>query len=667
MVNDDAPRIRAWLLRGAGRDAVLMFLVYAGLAFGAIVVARQPGTIAVVWLANGAAIALMASAPARRAPGLLLAAVAGNLVANLAYGDPLVLSLAFLAPNAIEVALGVLLLRRSGRTERFIADHGSFLRVLAAGALLPPLLGATAGAAVLDLLGFGRFLQVWSDWYIGAALGSAATLPLVLALRAGTAAAVRQRFADPLTLLALAGATLATPLALRFTPYPFVAIGVVLTFIAFVRPRLTVFACAPAVVAALALSLAEGWYVPTAPKSLLGHAFIYISALLVVVPAQLMAVVLARQRTLSELLVAVGSRADEIVIFVDMAGVYRWANRAREVYWGVPNDQVLGRSWQQNMSDEAWLEITKPLFEQARGGAVARRRVDFDYPVRGRRNLDMTMQPALDEEGHQIGVLYSGTDVTEYEATRQQLQDLADRLQASNQSLAQFVHIASHDLREPLNTVMQFCDLLARGHAAQLDAAGTLYLQQVHGGAARMVRMLDDVLQFVRVDGAGNTAMETVDLDEVVADVLTSLQASLAAAQAHVSVAPLGRVVAHRVLVALVVQNLVSNAVKFRPAERAPEITVTATRLPGQLRLSVADNGIGIDPARIGELGTPFRRLHARRKFEGTGLGLATCWRVAEQHGGTIEVDSVPGQGSRFTLLLPDTAAASPAPAPLAA
>jgi signal transduction histidine kinase len=651
----DAPRIRAWPVRSAGSDVCLMFMVYAVLALAAIAVARQPGTIAVAWFANGAAIALIASAPPRRGPLLLLAAVCGNLAANLAYGDALTFALAFLVPNAIEVMLGVVLLRRVGRTEGFTADQGSYLRVLAAGALLPPLLGATAGAATLHLVGFGSFQQVWLDWYIGAALGSVAVLPLVLALRAGSAAAVRERLTSPLTLLALVGAALVAPLALHFTPYPFVAVGVSLTFVAFVRPRLVTFACAPLVVAALAVSLATGWYVPASASTALGHALVYLSAGLVVVPAQLVAVVLARQRTLSDLLVAVGSRADEIVVFVDMAGVYRWANKAREIYWGVPNEQVIGRTWQQNTSEAAWLQITKPLFEQARGGAVARQQVEFDYPVRGRRSLDMIMQPAFDEEGHQIGVLYSGTDTTEFEATRRQLQKLADGLQASNQSLEQFVRIASHDLREPMNTVMQFCDLLARDHAAQLDAAGSLYLKQVQGGAARMVRMLNDVLQFVRVDGSDLAAMDTVDLDQVVAEVLDSLKSSLDTAQARVSVAPLGKVTGHRVLIALVVQNLVSNALKFSPADRSPEIKVTAARTPGQLRLSVTDNGIGIDAARISELGAPFKRLHARRKFEGTGLGLAICWRVAQQHAGAMEVQSVAGQGSRFTLVLPVT------------
>jgi signal transduction histidine kinase len=99
-------------------------------------------------------------------------------------------------------------------------------------------------------------------------------------------------------------------------------------------------------------------------------------------------------------------------------------------------------------------------------------------------------------------------------------------------------------------------------------------------------------------------------------------------------------------------QNLISNAIKFVPAQRRATVSIHAAREGDLLRLTVADNGIGIEAARIDELGTPFRRLHSRRKFEGTGLGLAICKRIAEQHGGRLEIESVHGQGSRFHLLI---------------
>ncbi len=652
----------AWPQRGLGSDLWLVFVAYALLAFAAIVVARQPGTIAVIWLANGVAIALIASAPPSRTVAMLAMAALGNLVANLLYGDPLGLSLAFLPPNTLDVALGVYLVRRSGRAERFASDHGSFLRVLVAGSLLPPLLGATTGAATLQALGFATFERVWADWYIGAALGGVAMLPLTLALRSGPAGVALGRLSDPGKLVSLALVAATSLTALRFSPYPFIAISVVLITIAFVRPRLTTFVSVPTVVAVLAVALALGWFKPVGSGSGFGHVVMFLSVMLVVIPAQVVSVVVARQRTLSEMLSAVGSRIDDIIIFVDMNGVYRWMNQARAQFWGVPNEQALGRKWEENMSASAYEGIVRPLFESARGGAVARRLVDFDYPTKGRRTIDMLFQPARDEDGHQIGVLYCGTDVTELEASRRHLQQLADKLATSNQSLEQFVRISSHDLREPLNTIVQFCDLIARGPGQELDASGQLYFSHVRDGAARMKRMLDEVQAFVRLDEAETLPTEAIDLDQLVGEVKAALRASIEATGASIRGPALGSATGHRELLFLVIQNLLSNALKFVAAGRKPEVEISVTRGGGECRIHVRDNGIGIAAAHIGELGTPFRRLHARRKFEGTGLGLSICQRIAKRHGGRLDVESEPGVGSCFTVVIADASVAVMAP-----
>lgn len=653
----------AWPARRASHDHLLVFVVYALVAYLAIVTARQPGSIATIWPANGAAIALIASAPRARRWGLLAAAAAGNLLANLAYGDTLAVALAFLPANSLEVALGVALVDRTGRAERFANDHESFFRVLAAGAFGPPLLGATLGAGTLQLLGFASFSRVWADWYIGGALGGAAFLPLVLALRTASFDALLSRFLAPATLVALATVVATSALALVYIPYPFVTISVVLTVFAVIRPRLVTFTNAALVVAVLAVALALRWYVPLGPNTPLGHVLVFAAGLLVIVPAQVLSVVVARQRALSEMLAAVGSRVDDIIVFVDMAGVYRWVNQARALYWGVPNDRALGRTLADNVGAPAYESIFKPLFEAALAGQVARRTVDFDYPVRGERTMDLQMQPALDEEGHQIGVLLSGTDVTELEASRRELQKAADRLLAANRNLEQFVRISSHDLREPLNSIIQFCDLIDEHAAGQLDERGRLYFHQVRSSGARMKVMLDDVLQLVRLDAGVRIERTPVDLDRLLEDVQASLAARIQSSGAELRVGRLGVVAGQASLLTLVFQNLLSNALKFVPPDCAPRVEVSATRQAGEVRISVTDNGIGIDPARIGDLGTPFRRLHARRKYEGTGLGLTICKRIAQQLGGRIDIESTPGVGSCFSLVLAD-ADVRPAPGP---
>ncbi len=643
-----------WPARDYRADVALVFATYVVLAYLAIVIARQPGSIATIWPANGVAIAIIASAPLSRRWGLIATVALSNLVANLLYGDTLALSLAFIPPNTLEVLAGCFLVERTKRLERFANDHDSFLRVLMAGSLLPPILGATIGAATLHTLGFATFFDVWQDWYMGAALGGVSMLPLVLALRSASFGASLERFAEPVMLMSVTVVAAATFLSLHYWEYPFVMISVALMIFAFTRPRLTTFATSAVVVMALSIVLALGWYVPSGVKSPIGHIVVFLTAALVVIPAQVVSVVVARQRSLSEMLSAVGSRIDDVIVFVDMAGVFRWVNDAHEVYSSASKDSVLGRTWSENVPSADYEANFKPMFKQARSGEMARRLVDVHYPEKGLRTIDMTMQPAYDEESHQIGVLYCGTDVTELEASRRELQRVADQLFNANRSLEQFVRISSHDLREPLNTIIQFCDLIEVDKTSQLDATGKLYFTQVRKGAARMKQMLDDVLGFVRLDDTSAVEWESVDLDQLADEVFVALTALVETTGARLSAAALGTVRGHRVLMSLLLQNLISNALKFVPPGRQPIVEVFVTRQGNEAWLSVKDNGIGIDAKHIDELGTPFRRLNSQRKFEGTGLGLAICKRIAEQLGGRIEIESVPGEGSCFSLVIAD-------------
>jgi PAS domain S-box-containing protein len=640
-----------------GSQAALLFAVSFLLALAAIAVARQPGTVAVVWLANGAATGLIATAAAAQTWPLLGVVALANLAANLTYGDGLSTSLAFMPANVLEVALGVMLTRPVA--SRFADDPRSFLGTLMRGAVLPPLLGATLGSASLHLLAFGRFERVWVDWYIGSVLGSAVALSLMLALSGRGLRDGLAHLLQPAALAAVAGTMAVAWLAFRFMPHPFVWCAVWLMLLCFAVTRLVAFANAFALTATLACLIAFGVFVPMTAEQRgpLNDAVVYLTILVSVLPSMLVAVMLARLRALGQTLSAVGSRTDHVVVLVDMQGALRWANRAREAYWGVPNAGLLGRPWAEAVGQERYESAVRPLLEQAMAGATVRSRVETAYPLRGPRVMDVTMQPALDEDGRQIGVLSCANDMTELDAARRELQGKVDQLRASNERLDQFVRIASHDLREPMNTIAQFCGLIEQGPAERLDAQGRLYFTQVREGAERMKTMLDDVLQFVRLEADAAPPLEPVDLDALLREVVGSLRAQLDAANAQLDIAPLGSTWGQRSLLMLVLQNLLSNGIKFMPPGRRPMLRVSAERSPDVLRLIVADNGIGIEPARLQELGTPFRRLHSRRRFEGTGLGLTICKRIAQQHGGSIEIESTPGTGSRFALCLPQRAA----------
>jgi signal transduction histidine kinase len=226
-------------------------------------------------------------------------------------------------------------------------------------------------------------------------------------------------------------------------------------------------------------------------------------------------------------------------------------------------------------------------------------------------------------------------------------------LARANQGLEQFVRIASHDLREPLNTIVQFSGLIEQDHGALLPADGQQFLGLVRRAALRMRGLLDDMLHYTRLQRSNaDLVLVPVALDELLDKVRQDLAARLRERNALLTLDPLPTVLGQASLLELLFGNLLGNALKFVPAGRRPEVRLSARLQGDQVVVVVQDNGIGIAPEDLGKLFKPFSRLQLRRDYEGTGLGLALAQQVAQAHGGRIEVSSVLGQGSRFSVWL---------------
>lgn len=228
-----------------------------------------------------------------------------------------------------------------------------------------------------------------------------------------------------------------------------------------------------------------------------------------------------------------------------------------------------------------------------------------------------------------------------------------EALRRANEGLEQFVRIASHDLREPLNTVVQFASLIEEDHGRQLPSDARHWLGLVQTAAARMRVLLDDVLQYTRLQRTDWPAPGPVPLETVLGEVRQSLAGRLRASGAVLRVGSLPVVHGHAALLRLLFQNLVANGLKFVPEGRVPEVAVVGQAEADWAVVTVVDNGIGIAADDLARLFKPFSRLNLRRHYEGSGLGLALCRQIAMLHGGRIEVESKPGEGSRFTVRLP--------------
>jgi signal transduction histidine kinase len=228
-------------------------------------------------------------------------------------------------------------------------------------------------------------------------------------------------------------------------------------------------------------------------------------------------------------------------------------------------------------------------------------------------------------------------------------------LERSNASLADFAYVASHDLQEPLRTVMSYSQLVRQRYSDRLDEDGVEFLRFMSEAAKRMQALIDDLLAYSRVDSA-SAPRKLVSARDEFEGAVQNLAALIAESGATVEADPLPSVMAHPGHLAIVFQNLISNALKYHAPERPPVIHAGAVRREGRWLFSVADNGIGIEPRYHERIFKMFQRLHGRDEYEGTGIGLALVKRIVELNGGSIWVESTPGRGSTFTFALEEPA-----------
>jgi signal transduction histidine kinase len=517
-----------------GSECVLLGLLCGVAASISMLLSRQPGAVATLWLANAVAMGFLATSSRDRWPALLASALAGNLVANLALSWKPLTAMAFLPANGVEMLIGGALLRRAGLARTGLRTPLAMLKMFALGAFVPQLIGATLGAATMQSLGLGSFPSLWQNWYEGSAIGSISALALVMAWRVDRAELLRRDLLDwhvPILGMVAGGVTL---LSLAHVPFPFVYIAIPLLLAAIVLELTGALAVVLATSLVVSLSLATGVFVPPPTTAQWQQLFVYTAYAAALLPAQLLAAAVADMRDSHERLAA---------------------------------------------------------------------------------------------------------------ATAE--------LQRANEGLEQFVRIASHDLREPLNTIVQFTGLIENDHGPQMPPEARSWLSLVGRAGSRMRLLLDDVLHYVRVQRAGEDPGQAVELARVLQDVLQSLAGRIRETGASVAVGNLPVVRGHETLLALLFQNLLSNALKFMPADRKPSVRVTCSAAEGMAVLHVTDNGIGIESQDLPKLFQPFQRLHLRKHYDGTGLGLALVRQVATAHGGSVDIESRPDKGTRVIVTLP--------------
>ncbi len=262
-----------------------------------------------------------------------------------------------------------------------------------------------------------------------------------------------------------------------------------------------------------------------------------------------------------------------------------------------------------------------------------------------------TIVPSLDQDGRPYQFVSIRYEITQRKNAEEQLRFYADRLEQSNRELQDFASIAAHDLQEPLRKIQTFGDRLSIRYGKEFSPEARDYLNRILSSAKRMRRLIDDLLTYSRVATKAKP-FESTNLNQTVQEVLSDLEIRIEQVKAKIEVGPLPHIDADPSQMHQLILNLLSNALKFHKKDVAPVVWVSAEAKGNYILLSVMDNGIGFEEKYLDRIFTIFQRLHGKQEYEGTGVGLAICRRIAERHGGGITALSAPGKGTQFLVTL---------------
>lgn len=356
----------------------------------------------------------------------------------------------------------------------------------------------------------------------------------------------------------------------------------------------------------------------------------------------------------------------EGAINLNRQGIILYCNSQFASMVGLPISQVIGSSLHSfvNADDS---RTYKRIFEKSWSGEV-KGEVHLEYNGRV-TPVQLSVTPLELEGGTSLSIIL--TDLTSQKKdqeqlarTNRQLEEMNRELEISNHELQQFASVASHDLQEPLRKIQMFSDILKESDSVLQSPESRMYMNKIIASASRMRTLIVDVLNFSKLSGTDNT-FTNVQLDELVAELIEDFELVIQQKNATIEIGPLPAVSANRGQMRQVLQNILSNALKFTREGVAPVIRITGQRIAEKSfdsplqedgpfgKIRIRDNGIGFDPLYVGSIFTLFERLHSKDIYEGSGIGLAISKKIIEKHNGLITATGEQGKGAEFTIILP--------------
>ncbi len=339
--------------------------------------------------------------------------------------------------------------------------------------------------------------------------------------------------------------------------------------------------------------------------------------------------------------------AEDLKAFLGLDYVYRYVNRTYLDYWQKSAPNIVGRSVAELVGQPTFDTLVKPMLDRSARGETVSYDGEFNFPGKGKRFMNVTYTPARNLDTAIIGIVVRVHDIDHLKRTEQSLQASVQKLVDLTSNQQQFIYILSHDLREPLNTIINFSSVLQSDFDVEMSVPARRFLGLITSGANRMKTLLDDLTQYVRLDRT-DIDLEDCDLNQIVNDALLDLSDNIQRDQANVEVPLLPVIKGRASLLRLLFQNLIANAVKFHRPGATPNINISVQSNASEWQIAVKDDGIGIDEKLMPSLFKAFRRLNSQKEFAGSGIGLAMVKKITEIHGGRVWIKSTKGVGSEF-------------------
>ena len=345
----------------------------------------------------------------------------------------------------------------------------------------------------------------------------------------------------------------------------------------------------------------------------------------------------------------------EPVLFIDKDFNILWTNKAFQEQTGYKIEEIIGnKCYRLTHHSETPCQLPNHLCPlagvQKTGKTATVTHTHFDKKG-NELFVEIMVYPVKDEEGNIIQFVYIYRDITERKRAEKALKQMSDELARSNADLQQFAYTASHDLQEPIMVVAGFVKLLAKRYKGKLDEKADEFIEHAIEGTERMQVLIKDLLDYSRV-GSTDKSFTPTDCLSALDKAVFNLQIAIKESGAVITHDDLPTVMADSSQLTRLFQNLISNAMKFRGKE-TPKIHISAKHKDDEWIFSLKDNGIGIDPKFSEQIFVMFQRLHTKKEYIGTGIGLATCKKIIERHGGRIWVESQHGKGSTFFFSIP--------------